>query len=213
MQRLASSGLIAAVATGCLLTATPSATAAPPCADGYFLPASSLFCVPDPTAIAPQAAPAPAPPAAPAPAPRRTILDRLLGRNRPAPAAPVPAAPAPPPATATPPPPTPPAQTPPQTGPNQAGGNSTSGGDAGVLGPLGPVVSPGTGSGPDSGANGIGLVPGGSHCSPGAVIAVLGDVYTCPVTAGPLQTQTAIIPGQPPAAGQSIVEYHLPVTG
>jgi pyruvate dehydrogenase E2 component (dihydrolipoyllysine-residue acetyltransferase) len=208
MQRLVISSLTAAVVAGCLLAGTSTATAAAPCGEGYYLPASSLLCVPDPTAIVAQTIPAPDAPAAPAPAPHRSILDRLLGRNRPVPAAPAPAAPPAPPA----PPPVAPA--PPAPGPNQAGGNSASGGDAGVLGPLGPVISPGTGSGPDSGANGIGLVPGGSHCSPGAVIAVLGDVYTCPVVASaPLQTQTAVIPGQPPAAGQSIVEYHLPVTG
>jgi hypothetical protein len=209
MNRLVSSALAIALSAGCLLASSP-ANADPLCREGYYLPSSGLLCVPDPNYVAPYAAPV-----APAPAaPRRSLLDRVLGRNRPAPAAPAPppAAPAP---VAAPPPAQP---TPAPSG--AAGGNAASGGGGGVLGPVGPVVSPGTGSGPDSGANGIGLIPGGSHCSPGAVIVILGSNQTCPppgVYTVPAQPGTVVVtpatPGQPPTAAQALIpDYHLPVT-
>jgi hypothetical protein len=216
VNRLVSSSLALATVAGCLLITTP-ANADPLCREGYYLPSSGVLCVPDPNApggvsqaVAPQAAPI-----APAPAPaHRSVLDRLLGRNRP----PAPAAPAPPPAQPAPVvviPPAQPAPAPPP--PGDAGGNSASGGDAGLVGPLGPVVSPGTGSGPDSGANGIGLVPGGSKCSPGAVIVILGSNQTCPpaavytVPAAP--GQTVVVTNQPPTAAQALIpQYSLPVT-
>ena len=102
-----------ATATGLLLAMPGMADAAPvnPCAPGFELLPSSILCTPDPAAAV---APAPADPVAPAP--HRSLLDRLLGRNRPAPvtpapgpAAPAPAAPAPGPVY-NPPPTTAPAQ-------------------------------------------------------------------------------------------------------
>jgi hypothetical protein len=184
MNRVVGSALAIALSAGCLL-ASPPANADPLCREGYYLPSSGLLCVPDPNYVAPQAAPTPA-----APAPRRSLLDRVLGRNRPAPAAP----PAPPaqPAPAVVIPPAQPAPPPPPD--NSAGGNS--GGDNGLLGQ-------------------VGVLPGGGTCSPGAVIVILGSNQTCPppgVYTIPVRP-VVVTPGQPPTVAQALIpDYHLPVT-
>jgi hypothetical protein len=182
VNRFVSSGLAVAAVAGCLFSAGP-ANADPLCREGYYLPSSGVLCVPDPQYVAPQAAPvAPAPPT-----PRRSLLDRLLGRNRPPapPAQPAPAVVVPP---AQPEPPPPPG--------NSAGGNS--GGDNGLLGQ-------------------VGVLPGGGTCSPGAVIVILGSNQTCPppgvytIPAAP--GQPVIIARRPPTAGEALVpQYSLPVT-
>jgi hypothetical protein len=185
MNRVVGSALAIALSAGCLL-ASPPANADPLCREGYYLPSSGLLCVPDPNYVAPQAAPA-------QPAPRRSLLDRVLGRNRPAPAAPAPAAPPAAPAPVVAQPPVSPAPAPPPD--NSAGGNS--GGDNGLLGQ-------------------VGVLPGGGTCSPGAVIVILGSNQTCPppgVYTVPTQPGTVVITRQPPTAAQALIpDYHLPVT-
>jgi hypothetical protein len=62
---------------------------------------------------------------------------------------------------------------------------------------------------------------GSTACSPGATITLFGQAYTCPPAAVPVvpaptpvvQGPVIISPRQPPTAGQSIIEYDLPVTG
>lgn len=190
MNRVVGSALAIALSAGCLLASSP-ANADPLCREGYYLPSSGLLCVPDPNYVAPYTAPVTPAPAQPAP--RRSLLDRVLGRNRPAPAAPAPAASPAAPAPVVAPVPAQPAPPPPPD--NSAGGNS--GGDNGLLGQ-------------------VGVLPGGGTCSPGAVIVILGSNQTCPprgVYTIPAQPGTVVITRQPPTAGQALIpDYHLPVT-
>jgi len=171
------------------------ALAQDPCRPGFTL-GSGILCIPDPN-YTPPAQAAPAPPAAP----QRSILDRILGRNRPAPVTPAPGQPPAPEQPARPAPfapapaPPPPAYTQP-TQPAPSDPPPVGGGD--VLGP-------------------VQLLPGGGTCSPGLVINVLGDTYVCPPS-GQVPTPQEIFyvpttPGQPPAAGSNIQSSGPQVTG
>jgi hypothetical protein len=180
-----------AVVSSTVLFAAP-ALAQEPCRPGFTL-GSGILCIPDPNYVPPaQAAPAPA-----QPAPQRSILDRILGRNRPAPVTPAPGpapaqpAPAPGPAPAAPAAPAPVPVIPVYPDPTAPGGGN-------VIGP-------------------VQIIPGGGACSPGLVVNVLGDTYVCPPS-GQVPTSQEIFyvprtPGQPPAAGSDIQSSGPAVTG
>lgn len=183
------SAVILATAVFCAPAALAQPTR-PPCAGvEYILPNGSIACRPADQVVTVQQAPA---------QPRRSIFDRIFGRN---------AAPTPAPVVVVPPPSPAPASPAPEPG----GGNTA--GTEPFVGPLGPIVSPGTGS-TGSGPSGITVLPGGSGaCSPGAQIAVLGATYTCP-PAGviPSSVLYPAVAGQPPSAGRALVVSNLPVT-
>lgn len=111
MRLTSSSSVVAAAITAALLLPPGVASAhtgysADVCRPGTTLLPGNILCTPVPEQDTPA-------PAAPAPAPHRSLLDRILGRNAPtpaapstpapAPAAPAPLAPAPAPTTAPPP--------------------------------------------------------------------------------------------------------------
>jgi hypothetical protein len=201
--------VIASALAASMVLGTPvytSSAAAPNdgCRPGFVLGPTGLVCVPDPSG----AQAAPEQPAQPAP--RRSALDRLLGRNRPAPAQPIaPVQPAPPP---------PPAPAPAQPAPAPQPAPP----------PIVPVVIlpapviPGPGPADrviwlhtcvDLYAANTHLLQLDNQVVDVPDLAyVLFQCSTNP-TAIPVIPVTPVVPGQPPSAGSQTVVTHLPVTG
>lgn len=200
MRRLPPAILATAIAAGILL-ATPSvANAQPdPCQAGFTLLPSSVLCTPQPSPAAAQPAPQPTP--------QRSLLDRVLGRNKPAPASPAPTTPAPAaPAPVAPPPTTAPPAAPP------------------ALIPLVILPPPGTPLPTPSERTVwlhtcVDLYVANNHLvqidNQQLDVPDLAYVlFQCSATPGVIPVVPGVVvPGQPPSAGSETVSTHLPVTG
>lgn len=224
MRHVAWGAVLAGALTASLTLTAPPAEAAPdPCQPGFVL--TGLFCLPGGSAV-PTPAPVTPPPAAPpaAPTPHRSLLDRILGRNRPAPAPAQPARPTAPvkpvPPAANPAPlPTPPPPTPAAPTPSPAPAAPP---------PLVPIVilpAPvNPGPTPDQRTvwlqTCVDLYAANTH-----LLTLDNQVVDIPnlayvllqcgsnSTVLPVVPLAPSVPGQPPSAGSQTVLTHLPVTG
>lgn len=202
MRRLPPAILATVVAAGVLL-ATPSVANAQPdlCQAGFVLLPSSVLCTPQPSPAAAQPPPL---------QPHRSLLDRVLGRNKPAPAGPAPAA-------------APPAAPAPITTPPTTAAPAPSAAPPALI-PLVILPPPGTPLPTPSERTVwlhtcVDLYVANNHLvqidNQQLDVPDLAYVlFQCSTTPGVIPVVPGVVvSGQPPSAGSETVSTHLPVTG